>query len=636
MADPETFLAKVRELYSAPLAESVDIVELSDGRLLERFTRPQMLQDECVGRLWSFRDITDKNAAAANLELARRVFEVSSQGILITDAKFQIVDVNRSLCEMVNRRPEELLGHPLQRIGDANNESLFNESFMAHIKSKGEWWGELRSLPSDQGRRQVIWIGFSVVRNGKGEISNYVGMFSDITKLKEVEDKLQQLAYYDQLTGLPNRRMFKERVENWIEKTIRVPQKLALLYLDLDRFKFINDSLGHLAGDQLLVRASERIKNEIRGRDLVSRQGGDEFTIVLFDVENESTISDVATRIIGALRKPFSIKGQELYIGASIGVCVVPDQASNFEDAVRKADTAMYLAKASGKGRYCFWDKQTQTAMESRIIVESELREAIRLGQLQVYFQPILDCFSRNPVALEALLRWQHPKRGLVPPDTFILIAEEIGLMAELENWLIEAVCRQMHAWRDDGVALIPVSINVSAQHLGDSRLEQRIVSALERFDIAPKLLTIEITESTAMNKPQETVHVLRGLRARGVHSAIDDFGTGYSSLSYLKQLPVDTLKIDVSFVRDLSTDPNDRDIARAIVDLGHTLSMKITAEGVETEVQLEILREMGCDQVQGWLFAKAAPATETMEFLIATGNRPKTRNKATGNLRVL
>ena len=297
VAHPEQFLLKIKQLHADPMAESVDVVELCDGRVLERFSRPQMLQGECIGRVWSYRDITAKKSAEANLQLARRVFEVSSQGILITDFSFRIIDVNGSLCEMLSKKPEQLLGQLLPNIEEQGQLTSFNENFIREMQSKGEWWGELRS-GSEKSAYQVIWIGFSAVRNEKGEISNYVGMFSDITKLKEVEDQLQQLAFYDPLTGLPNRRLFKERIEAQITLTRKNLHKLALLYLDLDRFKFVNDSLGHLAGDKLLVQVSERVKCEIRSRDMVSRQGGDEFTIALFEIDNELMIGEIATRII--------------------------------------------------------------------------------------------------------------------------------------------------------------------------------------------------------------------------------------------------------------------------------------------------------------------------------------------------
>ena len=614
VAHPRQFVEETRELLADPLTERVDIVDLRDGRVLERFTRPQVLQDECVGRVWSFRDITDKKAAESRLQLARRVFEVSSQGILITNPTFHLIDVNGSLCEMLGMSRDELLGRHLRDVEDISQGGSFNENFFAKLLSDGEWWGELRTR--NNSGDQVVWINFSTVLNEMGDTIHHVGMFSDITRLKDVEQQLQQLAYFDPLTGLPNRRMFKENLDKYVNEVQRSGGRVALLYLDLDRFKFINDSLGHLAGDQLLVGVSERIAAEIRRHDLVSRQGGDEFTVALFDTDDESVIADVAMRIIESLARPFHVKGQEAYIGASVGICMLPQQAQSFEEGLRKADTAMYLAKASGKGRYCFWDKETQAAMEARVMIENDLREAVRSDQLEVHFQPIVDSVTGKPVSVEALLRWLHPKRGLIGPNQFIPIAEETGLVTELENWMIEHCCRSLRDWLKDSVPVVPVSVNVSAQHLSDRRLEQRIVDALAGNAVPPDLLLIEITESTAMDEPMVTVEVLRSLQSLGIRSAIDDFGTGYSSLSYLKQLPADKLKVDRSFIRDLTTDPNDRDISKAIIELAHSLSMQTVAEGVEDREQLEILQDMGCDLVQGWLFAKAMTAEKTAEYL--------------------
>ncbi len=313
---------------------------------------------------------------------------------------------------------------------------------------------------------------------------------------------------------------------------------------------------------------------------------------------------------------PFEIKGQHVYIGASIGICAVPEQAATFDEAVSKADAAMYLAKAAGKGRHCFWNEKTQSAMDARIVIERELHDAISQDQLMVHYQPIVDGVQCKPVAMEALLRWEHPQRGRISPDTFIPIAEENGLISAVEDWVIDRVCNDLQQWSRNGVPLLPVNINVSARHLADKMLRRRLLSALQRHQIPPKLICIEVTETTAMSEPEETIKVLQELQEIGVQSAIDDFGTGYSSLSYLKQLPANTLKIDRSFVRDIAHDHNDRDIAKAIVELGHSLSMEITAEGVEDTAQLAILRKMGCDKIQGWLFAKALPADEMAELL--------------------
>lgn len=626
VADPEAFRRRVEELYDDPHSESVDMIELIDGRVLERFTRPQVMQGETVGRVWSFRDITARKAAEQRLELSRRVFDVSTQGIMVTDGQLRVMDANRALCDLLKLDISEVLGHSLPELSNTQQCSSFNSNFVTKLTAEGEWWGELKTSVAEDDHR-VVWINFSAVHSDQGDLTHYVGIFSDITKLKEVEEKLQQLAYFDPLTGLPNRRLFKEKVEKTIASEERIDQKHALLFLDLDRFKFVNDSLGHLSGDELLVRVAERLGREIRRGDLASRQGGDEFAVALFDLQDDAMIGDIAKRIIESMTRPFRIKNQDLYIGASVGVCVMPQQATTFDDAMRKADMAMYLAKASGKGRYCFWDQETQAQMDQRILVESELREAIRLNQLHMFYQPIVDCVSGKPVSMEALLRWEHVQRGPIPPDQFVRIAEEVGLITELEDWVINDVCRQVSEWLEDDVPLVPVSVNISAQHLADQNLRRRFVNAMQRYGVESRWLSIEVTESTAMREPQETIEVLRELQLLGLQSAIDDFGTGYSSLSYLKQLPANTLKIDRSFVKDIVTDSNDRDISNAIIDLGHSLSMRTIAEGVETEEQLALLREMGCDLIQGWLFAKAISADDVARYLLDQAGSGKARS---------
>jgi len=618
VVDPDAFKSKVSALYNDSMAESIDTVELIDGRILERFTRPQLSHGEPIGRVWSFRDISDRKAAENRLRLARRIFDASTQGIMVTDAGLHVMDSNRALCDLLGCEPTKIVGQHLQKMPAQGPCTCFNEDFVTQLTTEGEWWGEMRVSTQNHNSR-VIWINFSAINNDAGERTHYVGIFSDISKLKEAEEQLQQLAYFDQLTGLPNRRMFKEEVEQRIAEGAPRQCRHALLYLDLDRFKFVNDSLGHMSGDDLLVRAAERICAEVREDDIASRQGGDEFAIALFDLNDEFPISGIASRIIEALSRPFVLKRQKVHIGVSIGICVLPQQAQDFEEAVRKADTAMYLAKATGKGCYRFWDEATQLLVNERIVVESELREAIRLGQLQLHFQPIVSCESGKPVSLEALVRWKHPQRGLVTPDQFIEVAEEVGLITDLENWVIDEACRQLRCWAEDGLPLVPVSVNVSAQHLDGQKLQQCFVAAMRKYQIPASLLSLEITESTAMREPNETIDALRALQALGVQSAIDDFGTGYSSLSYLKRLPTETLKIDRSFIKDIEQDANDRDISRAIIDLAHSLSMRVIAEGVEDSQQLALLRNMGCDFIQGWLFARPMPADGLAAYLRGT-----------------
>ena len=756
--DRHGFLATVQQVAADPRGESRDVVELRDGRVLERFTAPQLQGAACIGRLWSFRDMTDsfrtaqalhaskeslreaqriaavgswewlpgedrvrfsdellvllgrerppprddlmgflalipgqyerelmhtlivttateggsyaiehplrtasgeirhfvsrgqlviddsprparllgvvhdiseRKAVEARLGLSNRVFEVSSQGILITDAALTIVEANPAARQMLNLPAEQLVGQRLYQLPRGESGHPFNKECTAALLRGDPWWGEMR-IPAGDGTEREIWIAFSPMCDAGGQVINHVGMFSDITKLKAVEEQLQQLAYYDPLTGLLNRRMFKEKVDALLRHDTPAEKPLAVLFIDLDRFKYVNDSLGHLCGDELLVMVAKRIRERVRTADLVSRQGGDEFTVALHGVHDRALVSETAQRIIDAITQPFHVVGQNIYIGASIGICMVPEQAPDFDEAMRKADMAMYLAKAMGKGKFCYWDNETQTTSEDHVRLEAELREAVRLGQLLVFYQPIVDCRTQQAVAMEALVRWPHAERGLVPPDEFIPIAEEVGLIVELEHWVIDEVCRQQALWCREQRAVVPVSVNISARHLGDPGLQRQFEDAVTRHAISPTLLAIEVTESTAMDDPQETEAVLTRLQRLGIQSAIDDFGTGYSSLSYLKRLPVCKLKIDRSFVRDLTTDPNDRGIAKTIVDLANSLAMQTVAEGVETEAQLAVLRDMGCDQVQGWLFARALPADEAGAFLDRHG-APCARGTAAG-----
>ena len=614
-----------RHFGAAPLPDSVcrlvDAIDQTyrlndeDRALLERSL--ELSSEELNERYNDLKNQLEVNRkAAASLELARRVFEVSLDGIVIVDPDFRVVDINDALCQMLGKPAHKLLGRSLAKAAGGDWEKVFEGTFGKQVSLSREWTGEIRTPDAPRNPSRVLLVAFSVVCDSTGSISNYVGTFSDITQLKKAEDQLQQLAYYDPLTGLPNRRMFKENIENIVESTGGFRNKIALLYVDLDRFKFVNDTLGHAAGDQLLIKVAERIRLEIRGGDSVSRQGGDEFSVALFGIDNDDIVREVASRIVTALRKPFTIDSQPVYIGASIGICMLPEQALSFEDAVRKADTAMYLAKTSNSDEsFRFWDEHTQQEMESRVRIEADLREAVGDGQLVAHYQPIFCAASRRIVSFEALMRWHHPGGALVMPDAFIPIAEEAGIIGDLENWMIARVCDDLRAWQQAGCDLLPVSINLSARHLAEKNLRQVFRTALGDT-IDPRLITIEVTESTAMSEPEETVRVLDGLREDGIETVIDDFGTGYSSLSHLKQLPVIALKIDRSFVRDLDTDADDRGIARAVVELGHSLSLLVTAEGVETEDQLAYLQSIGCDHVQGWLFAKAMPAADAAAYL--------------------
>jgi len=601
--------------------ESFDIehqLKRIDGTCGSFLSRGKVMRDE-RGKphriLGVVHDISSQKEVESQLRLASRVFEVSAQGILITDAEVTILDVNQALCDMSGWHREELIGHSPAVFRSGYHDASFYRRMWSKIRATGEWSGEIWDRRKD-GSLKANWLHVSAIKNPSGNIVNYVGMCSDITEIKETEEQLQKLAYHDPLTGLANRALFQEVIKDESRKLRYDGNTLALMYLDLDRFKYVNDSLGHLVGDELLVAVAERLKATVRSTDIVARHGGDEFIVALVQPGDRVHVEAVATNIINELSKPYHHADQDIYIGVSIGICQMPEQADCINDAMRNADSALYLAKESGKGCYRFWDEKHNKYARRRVEVEAKLREAIKQNQLILYYQPQIDLNTGELLAYEALVRWEHPEDGLIFPDEFIPLAEETGLITDLGCWVLNEACRQIHCWENQGFDVVPVAINISPQNFGSMPIENGIASALETNKVRPDLLEVEITESSAMQDPKHTRRVLEKLRLMGVSVSIDDFGTGYSSLSYLKSFPVRKLKIDRSFVMDLATDTNDRDIAKAIVNLGQSLSMSVVAEGVETEEQRQILEDMGCDSLQGYLISRPCPPEDAQMFM--------------------
>ncbi len=446
--------------------------------------------------------------------------------------------------------------------------------------------------------------------------NQFACIVQDITERKHSEAKIRNLAFFDQLTGLPNRASLKERLAQALAVAERNRTRLALMVLDLDNFKAINDTLGHLVGDKVLAEAATRLSQCVRHSDLVARLGGDEFVVVLSDIDEPADAANVADKLVVTVSKPYQIDGKELHSSPSIGICLYPDDSTEADELLKKADVAMYQAKASGKANFQFFKEAFQLAVEHRQALEADLRRAVERHQFVLHYQPLFDLRAKGVCGVEALVRWEHPERGLVPPAEFIPMAEETGLIVPLGDWVLKEACRQTAEWHAAGLEHIHVSVNLSPAQFGDPELPARISAVLSDTGLPPECLDLEITESIAMASPAETERIIRVIAQNGPSFSIDDFGTGYSSLAYLKQFPIQTLKIDRSFVTDIETDSNAADICEVSMLLAHKLGLEVVAEGVETEGQREFLQGIDCEKIQGYLISKALPAAQAEAFM--------------------
>lgn len=454
------------------------------------------------------------------------------------------------------------------------------------------------------------------MRDIQGEVTNYVGVFTDISQLKQTEARLERLAHYDPLTELPNRLLFQSRMEHALESAHRQGEQVALLLIDLDRFKDVNDSLGHPAGDELLQKVVERVRKRVRDEDTLARLGGDEFVVLLERLANEQDAGRVAQEIIDTLVQSFRLSsGAEVFISASIGISLYPDHGRTPSDLTQHADAALYLAKGQGRHTYRYYTEALTRASQERLSLEARLRRALERDELLVYYQPQLEIASGRIVGAEALVRWLDPEEGIIMPDRFIHIAEESGLIIPLGEYVLRAATLQAKAWTDAGFTPLRVAVNFSPRQFAHSDLVGQILDILQETGFDPRYLELELTESALMSEGGDAAGLLNQLKTMGVRLAIDDFGTGYSSLSYLRHFPLDTLKIDKSFVRDIPIHQDDMEIATAIIQLAHILGFTVLAEGVETEAQLAFLRDQGCDLYQGYLFSKPLSATEFSEL---------------------
>jgi len=564
------------------------------------------------------RNLLQRKRAESQLRLAAHVFESSGEAIMITDKNNCIVEINKAFSKLTGYELDEVRGRDPKFLSAGRTDPEVYRKMWSAIKEEGFWQGELWDRDKD-GRIYPKYLSISVVRNDYHDIDFHIASFTDVTERKVAEEHIHRLARHDSLTGLLNRFSLMEGIEQAIAQSRRLREKMAVLFIDMDRFKVINDTLGHDAGDALLVEVAQRLSANVRDSDQVARWGGDEFVVVLNGVDTVQAVTRVASKILNSLNDtPYLYEGNELSSTPSIGIAMYPENGMDGGMLMRNADIAMYHAKAEGRNNFQFFTSEMNQAALQRLQLEREMRNALDFGQFELYYQPKFDANTLALLGFEALIRWRHPALGMVPPNEFIPVAEENGMIGPIGQWVIEAACKQLKAWHAEHGAMVSVAVNLSAYQLRSAALLSDVHAAIERHGLAGQYIELEVTESVAMRDPDACIGQLNALRIMGVHLAIDDFGTGYSSLAYLKKMPVHTLKLDKSFVNDIGRDHNDEVICAAAISLAHSLGLQVVAEGVETEEQKAFLVDHGCDILQGYLLGRPVPAADAGVFFAA------------------
>ena len=559
-------------------------------------------------------DVTARKQAERKLLLDSQVFESASEGVVITDPDGRILDVNRAFSSITGYTREEILGENIRVLQSGRHDEHFYSDFWQTIRDKGTWQGEIwdRSKNGDVSPR---WLSVSSVREN-GRVSRYIGLFSDISVMKQTQEQLYEMAHYDSLTGLPNRRYFLDRLRESLERARRTRESVALMFVDLDGFKLVNDNLGHRAGDQLLVEMASRLRQRTRESDTVARMGGDEFTVILSNVISSHALVRVARKILSRVAEPVTLDGTEVFVSSSIGIAVFPDDAPDVEGLLQAADTALYKAKDLGKNGYQFFSPEMNKRAVERLTLQSQIRQGLASKEFLPYFQPQVSLQNCRVTGIEALARWQSAAVGTVSPEQFIPFAEEAGLIHEVGVAVMRRACLQGKQWLDKGLLPDRLGVNISGHQLRSSDFISTIEGVLEETGFPPERLEVELTESILVEDIPGDVDKLRRLKRMGILLTIDDFGAKYSSFAYLRRLPLDRLKLDRSFVQDLPGDGRASEIVTAIVAMSRSLGLDLVAEGVENREQADLLRRLGCQYIQGYYCSRPFPAEGFELFL--------------------
>jgi diguanylate cyclase (GGDEF)-like protein/PAS domain S-box-containing protein len=582
---------------------------LSLSHVLDEERRP-------VGMAAHLSEVIDRLLPEERHRLHARIIEDSEQGILITGPDERIVSVNSAFSRITGYSAKEAIGQTPDLLRSGVHGADFRAQVKSAMRGAGAWHGEIIGKRKN-GDLFPQSVSIGVVRDAKREVTHAFSIFSDISVLRAIEERMQRVVNYDSLTGLPNRTLFLQLVDQALATSRRTQDRCALLVIDVNRFTSINDSLGHAVGDELLRQVGQRFRATLRDEDILARFGGDEFVVALVNIPKREHSRFVAEKLLAALEEIFVIDSHALHVGASIGIATFPDDGATTADLQRTADIAMKRLQQGKESGYLFYSPEMNARAKEQWQLEGQLRRSLSAGELLLNYQPKISLHSGGIVGAEALLRWRHPDHGMIPPDRFIALAEETDLIVELGGWVLENVCRQLRRWLDEGLEALPIAINLSARQF-DDQLPERLLLAVERHRVPCELIKLEITEGLLVRGPEKVIPIMNRLVALGFSLSLDDFGTGYSSLAYLKKFPITTLKIDRAFVTGIPDDENDCAIAQAIVTMGKQLRQEIVAEGVETPAQMVFLRKLGCDQLQGYLFSPPVNAAEFATMVTA------------------